>query len=1550
MRKGRAASLCIALTLAFALLPVAPVSATRPDIKWMAGGHTNGISCVAYSPDGQTLASGSWDGTIKVWRVADGLLIRTLTGPSHSVFSIAFSPDGQILASGNWDGTINIWRIAEGALIRRFSGHADAVTSVAFSPDGQTLATGSWDSTIRLWLVWDGSLIRTLTGHLDDVLSVAFSPDGQTLASGSDDKSIRIWRVSDGSPIRTLTGHAYSVYSVAFSPDGQILASGSWDNTIRLWRVSDGTFIRTLTGHTASVNSVAFSPDGQTLASGSYDLSIRFWRISDGTILRSLAAHTSAVNSVAFSPDGQTLASGSGDNSLKIWRVSDGSVSRKLTGHSNVVTSVAFSPDGQTLASGSQFDTILLWRVSDGSLIRTFPGQTSHFTAVAFSPDGQILASGRWDGSISLWRVSDGSLIRTIAGHTDDVTSVAFSPDGQILATGSHDKVVRLWRVSDGAYIRGLSGHGSVVYSLAFSPNGQFLASGSWDNTIRLWRVSQGTLIRILSGHAAGVNSVAFSPDGQTLASGSEDNTIRFWRVLDGSLLYTLWAHTNGVKCVAFAADGQILASGSYDLTIKFWKVSDGTLVESFDEETARGIASLAFSPGGTLLAWGRGDATVTVAFAPTGDFPASQPVRNNSNGHYYEFVRMGVTWAQADVLAGQRFFNGLRGHLATITTAQEQQFITQQLLSRYYSDGAWWVGGFQDSTAPDYSEPAGGWRWVSGETWSYTNWCPGEPNNYTGNDSYVEVWTTPGCYWADTPDTTNRGFIVEYAPYSDTTPPSTPIVMTSGLFSASTTQLSAGWLSSDPGSGIVEYTYAIGTSPADTGSGYVVSWRSAGTATEITYTGLSLKDGVTYYWYVRARNGAGLWSNVGVSNGITIDTSPPSRPAVTDTGRFTSTASGLSASWSASDPHSGIAEYRYAIGTTPADPGSGYVVAWKSVGSMTQASETGLNLQSGVTYYWYVQARNGAGSWSPVGASDGIYVAVPVLNPANGHYYQYVPGWRSWEDAAAEAATLEYQGLSGHLATVTSQEEWDWLVSHMSQWCPAGFDHLWLGGYQDRQAPDYAEPLGGWRWVTGEVWNWTRWHSGEPNDRFYNGDPEHYLAWWHTSSESGWNDFPVYGGISDPDFHVRGYLVEYDVPDTTPPAMPVVTDTGRFTSNASVLSASWSSTDPESGIVEYQYAIGTSPTDPGSGYLVGWKSAGFATEATETDLNLQDGVTYYWYVKARNGSGLWSAVGVSDGITVDLTAPDTSITGGPANSSLSRNADATFTFAGTDNLTSSSALRFQWRLDNAEWSTASTEATVHLTNIVDGVHTFQLRALDLVGNVDPTPASVTWRVLAGSLPVEVSGAGRAKLQADGVELLLTGCVVTAAPGQTAAGRAYVESLDRSAGLAILTDLALMEGQVIEAVGRMSTNVDGERVLTQPFIRVIGQTQPLEPVWLTLANAAGGPFFHSLATGAGQRGVTDPAGRSLNTTGLLVRVSGWVSEIDSNFIYINEGSLPVIRGVRVSRLNAPSTVRVNDFVKVTGISSMRRAGLSYQLVIRPRSSADFQVVTHADEP
>ena len=290
----------------------------------------------------------------------------SLTYSFSEVISVAFSPDGQWLASGGRDATIRLWQVSTGECRQILTGHIDWVNSVAFSPDGQWLASGGHDAIIRLWQVSTGECRQTLTGHTNWIRSVVFSPDGQWLASGSDDATIQLWQVSTGEYRQTLTGHADSVSSVVFSPDGQWLASGSRDATIRLWQVSKGTCHQTLTGHTDWVRSVVFSPDGQWLASGSDDATIRLWQVSTGECRQTLAGHARWVRSVVFSPDGQWLASGGQDATIRLWQVSMGECRQTLTGHADLVRSVVFSPDGQWLASGSDDATIRLWQVSTG--------------------------------------------------------------------------------------------------------------------------------------------------------------------------------------------------------------------------------------------------------------------------------------------------------------------------------------------------------------------------------------------------------------------------------------------------------------------------------------------------------------------------------------------------------------------------------------------------------------------------------------------------------------------------------------------------------------------------------------------------------------------------------------------------------------------------------------------------------------------------------------------------------------------------------------------------------------------------------------------------------------------------------------------------------------------------------------------------------------------------------------------------------------------------------------------------------------------------------
>jgi FOG: WD40 repeat len=246
--------------------------------------HEGFVYSVAFSPDGRTLATGSSDGTARLWDITSGKQIATLRGHESKVISVAFSPDGRTLATGSNDNTARLWEVASGKEIALLRGHATILTSVAFSPDGRLLATTSWDMTARLWDVATGQEIAALRGHESEVNSVAFSPDGRTLATGSGvrlffsrDCTARLWDVASGQEIAVLRGHESDVNSVAFSPDGRTLATGSYDNTARLWEVESGKQIAVLRGHERGVTSVTFSPDGQTLATGSWDRTVRLW-------------------------------------------------------------------------------------------------------------------------------------------------------------------------------------------------------------------------------------------------------------------------------------------------------------------------------------------------------------------------------------------------------------------------------------------------------------------------------------------------------------------------------------------------------------------------------------------------------------------------------------------------------------------------------------------------------------------------------------------------------------------------------------------------------------------------------------------------------------------------------------------------------------------------------------------------------------------------------------------------------------------------------------------------------------------------------------------------------------------------------------------------------------------------------------------------------------------------------------------------------------------------------------------------------------------------
>jgi serine/threonine protein kinase len=292
--------------------------------------------------------------------------VRTIKAHTSMVYALTISPDGEIIASGSSDRTIKMWQLRTGEKLRQlgrwFTGHSESVWTLAFSPNGQTLASGSWDNTIKLWQVSTGKKIRTINAHPNWVNSVTFSPDGQLLASSCANCTIKLWQVSTGREIRIFTGHTDSVASVTFSPDGQLLASASNDCTIKVWHINTGREIHTFTGHSFFVNSVIFDCEGENLISASSDTTIKFWEVSTGKQLRTLKRHSATVSSIALSRDAQILVSGSWDNTIKLWHVSTAKEICTLQGHNSYIRAVAISPDAKTIISASDDDTIKIWQ------------------------------------------------------------------------------------------------------------------------------------------------------------------------------------------------------------------------------------------------------------------------------------------------------------------------------------------------------------------------------------------------------------------------------------------------------------------------------------------------------------------------------------------------------------------------------------------------------------------------------------------------------------------------------------------------------------------------------------------------------------------------------------------------------------------------------------------------------------------------------------------------------------------------------------------------------------------------------------------------------------------------------------------------------------------------------------------------------------------------------------------------------------------------------------------------------------------------------------
>lgn len=563
-------------------------------------GHEATVNSISFSPDGQSIATASRDGTVRLWNL-QGQTLQVFSGHQGDVYNVVFSPDGQRLATAAKDQTVRLWTL-DGQTIKILRGHREDVYDLSWSADGQWIATASKDGTA---MIFDrqGREHRRFTQHQDSVYAISFSPDSERIATTSRDGTIRVWTIS-GKPLAVLRGHQGAVFDVNFSPDGQQIVTAGADQTVRLW-TQQGRALRVFRGHQGAVYEVSFNATGQWLASASGDKTIRLWSPS-GQTLQVLRGHQGAVFSAQFSPQGKLLATASNDeNNVHLWQVRSHSLEQQQRQTQRRITSLNYSLDGQALVTAWNDGTIEIGDRSTSGL-KKLTSQLKGISSLSFHPAKQLLAAATKQGTVGLYRQDQA--LQTFTAHQDTIYSVQISHDGTWVGTASRDETIKLWS-AQGQQQTVLKGHQGAVYSLRFSLDDQQVLSTSTDGTARLWSL-QGKQLMQLSEHQGAVYDGRFSPDGQTIATAAEDGRIRLWTA-QGQLIRTFRNQPSSVYRLRFSPDGQRLAAGSTDGNIQIWDLQ-GNLQMEFDGHVTV-VQDLSFDPHGQQLTTVANDGSVQV-------------------------------------------------------------------------------------------------------------------------------------------------------------------------------------------------------------------------------------------------------------------------------------------------------------------------------------------------------------------------------------------------------------------------------------------------------------------------------------------------------------------------------------------------------------------------------------------------------------------------------------------------------------------------------------------------------------------------------------------------------------------------------------------------------------------------------------------------------------------------------------------------------------------------------------------------------------------------
>jgi WD40 repeat protein/class 3 adenylate cyclase len=605
-------------------------------------GHVDTVNDVTWSPDGTRMASGSNDGTLRIWDAkTHSQLLQISAHPASSVYTagvskVAWSLDGTRIATAGTEGKVKVWDAVTGEQLAEFSGHSVRVWGVAWSPDGTLVASSSADGVVIVWDAATGEGKYTLSGHSGAVKSVAWSPDGQSIATAGDDKTARIWDAASGEQKLILAGHTNGVWSVDWSPDGTRLATASEDGRVIVWEAASG---RELSDFRPSspIWKAAWSPDGFQLATTSASGLAQVWDVSTSQEVFSLQGKTVVQFTIAWSPDGKQLATTGGPGfSVRIWDASLKNVTLKgemaqETTNADVplgINYISWSPDSRRIATvDTPFGPVTIWDAQSGEALLTIQTGNApdvYVQDVFWSPDGSQIVVTSWDQLAKIFDTISGEKLLTFTGHVGEppirfaqstvLAGGGWSPDGsRIVTMGS---LVRIWDAHSGKELVNFEPTRDAFLMPRWSPDGTRIATCSMPEVLQIWDATTGK--SIIGGFTWNTADVAigdpmtfcmgseWSPDGQRILTDqyAGGGTASIWDAKTGKKILTYNQISGPITMPTWSPNGLRIATGTDSGIVKIWDSRSGATLFSLSMPVAANslLYNLAWSPDGTHL------------------------------------------------------------------------------------------------------------------------------------------------------------------------------------------------------------------------------------------------------------------------------------------------------------------------------------------------------------------------------------------------------------------------------------------------------------------------------------------------------------------------------------------------------------------------------------------------------------------------------------------------------------------------------------------------------------------------------------------------------------------------------------------------------------------------------------------------------------------------------------------------------------------------------------------------------------------------------------